>query len=60
MADALKHSDIVALYRDTFGKDPEFTGGRMWSPGEICAALLDAIDSGEPFVDEPVTPGVII
>ena len=54
-----EYDDIVAMYVKKFGTPPVVTGGSVWQSNTIIERLLDAIDSGEPFVDTPVPDDVL-
>ena len=56
----LNYEDVVNLYIEAFGEAPEITGGSLWDSGSIIERLLDAIDSGVPFVDSTVPDGALI
>lgn len=49
-----EYDDVVAMYVEKFGAPPVVTGGSIWSKVSISERLLDAIDTGVPFVDTPV------
>lgn len=57
MIEINEYDDIVAMYVEKFGEPPVITGGSIWQSDALIERLLDAIDTGEPFVDTPVDIG---
>jgi hypothetical protein len=52
-----EYDDIVAMYVEVFKEPPVITGGSLWQSSVLIERLLDAIDTGVPFVDTPVLEG---
>lgn len=60
MSSPSDYADILKLYEETFGEPPIITGGSLWSKTSIIERLLDAIDSGKPFLDVPIPAGTLV
>ena len=58
MAKVLTYKDVVQMHVDTFGVEPVITGINFWESDNIIEALLDAIDSGKPYVEDEVPEGM--
>lgn len=56
----LDYKDVIALYVETFGKEPEITGGSFFNSLQIIEQLIEAIDTGKPFKDEAVHDGALV
>jgi hypothetical protein len=56
----LNYKNVIDMYVQKFGKEPEITGGSYFEPNGIIGGLIDAIDSGIEFQDESVPDGALI
>lgn len=54
----LEYADIVQLHIDKFGVEPVITGLRFAISDQIEDLILEAIDSGVPYVEQDVPDGV--
>lgn len=60
MSNPLSYKDVINMYVEKFGKEPEITGGSYFREGGIVGRLIDAIDSGIEFQDNKVPDGALI
>lgn len=56
----LDYKDVISLYVATFGQEPEITGGSFFNSLQIIERLIEAIDTGKPFKDEPLPDGALV
>lgn len=55
----LEYADIVQLHIDKFGVEPIITGLNYAISGQIEDLILEAIESGVPYVEQDVPDGVV-
>lgn len=56
----MNFEDVVQLHIDTFGVEPEITGVNYWESDILVERLVEAINSGVPYVEKEVETGVDI
>jgi len=55
----LDYGDIVQLHIDKFGVEPVITGINFSTSDEIQAGIIEAIESGVPYVEQEVPDGIV-
>lgn len=58
--EALDWKDVVQLHVDKFGVEPVITGINFHDSGNIIIWVMEAIEKGEPYVEDDVPPGRVI
>jgi len=56
----MTYEDIVKQHVERFGVEPVVTGARHWDAEPLNIRVLNAIDAGEPYVEDDVPDGVDI
>ncbi len=51
--------DIIDLHVKTFGVEPVVTGAMVWESDTFIDRVIDAINKGEPYVENKVPKGVV-
>lgn len=53
-------AEAIELHKETFGVEPVFTGMSAMDSKPPIQLVMEAIERGEPYVDEPVPDGAIV
>lgn len=56
----LTYQDVFKMHVEEFGVEPVVTGANFWESDNIIEFLLEAIDSGVPYVEDDVPKRIII
>lgn len=59
MTKVLEYQDIVELHVKKFGVEPVITGLNYTKSGDIEDLIIEAIESGVPYVEQEVPDGVV-
>jgi len=60
MPTALKYQEIIQMHVDMFGIEPIVTGANYWDDDPLTDRVLNAIDSGQPYIEDTVPKGTDI
>lgn len=59
MTKPLTYNDVLKMHIEKFLAEPVVTGANFFDSSELIFAIIKAIESGSPYVEEEVPDGVV-